>query len=80
MEQFCKKFIDIGSCLDSTAKMSLNWMTIISYYSHPGTFPRNQADRAPAYEPPKLIQVFPRLRLKLSLMYWWKTAKSASLD
>lgn len=81
--EFCKKLFDIGRCLNSTAKMRLNWMTIISsrnYYSHPGTFPRNQADRAPAYEPPKLIQVFLWLRLKLSLTYWWKTAKSASLD
>lgn len=35
-----------------------------------GTFPLNQADRAPAYEPPKLIQVFLWLRLKLWLMCW----------
>lgn len=44
------------------------------------TFPLNQADRAPEYEPPKLIHVFLCVRLKFWLMYWWNAARSASLN
>lgn len=44
------------------------------------TFLLSQADRAPAYEPPKLIQVLFLVRLKLWLMCSWNTARSTSLN
>lgn len=66
-----QKIIDIGSCTaKNDTELNEHYHSYRNYYSHAGTFPLNQADRAPAYEPPKLIQVFLWLRLKLALMYW----------